>query len=116
MFLLVTAVWNELASIDARQNAPGNTADQLATSKIQLVVSLDDHGFVVATTAGDRHVIPRLAHELDIAGLCERLNTYRDAYPDEHGITVAPDDGIPFEAIIATMDAVRSRGYSTIEL
>ena len=116
MFLLVTAVWNELASINARQNTPGNTVDRLATNDIQLVVSLDAAGFVVATTAGDRHVIPRVGDDLDIAGLCERLDGYRNAYPDERGITVAPDDGIPFEAIIATMDAVRTSGYTTIEL
>jgi hypothetical protein len=50
MFLLVTAVWNELASVEARQRGPGDGADRLETTDIQLVVSLTADGFVVATT------------------------------------------------------------------
>lgn len=116
MFLLVTAVWNELASVEAQQRGPGDAADQLPSHKIELVLSLTEHGFVVATTAGDRHEIPRIDGKLDIEALSDRLDGYRRAYPDEHGITVVPDDGIPFESVITTMDTAKARGFSKVEL
>ncbi len=116
MFLLVTAVWNELASVEARQRGPGDGADRLETTDIQLVVSLTADGFVVATTAGDRHDIPRVGGKLDLEALAVRLDGYRRAYPDERGVTLVPDDGIPFESVISTMDAVKSRGFKAIDL
>jgi biopolymer transport protein ExbD len=117
MFLLVTAVWNQLASIDAVQNTPGATSpDEPKSNEIELQVLLNAQGFVVSTTAGDSLAIPRVDGALDIAGLCERLDEYRKAYPDKRVINVAADDGIVFESVIATMDAVRSRGFSAITL
>jgi hypothetical protein len=113
MFLLVTAVWNELARIDAQLNTPGDVnADQLSPQRYQLLVSLSAQGYVLSSTAGEHVEIPLLGAAQDVVGLCAQLDVYRKAHPNDASITVAADDGIAFEALIATLDAVRSRGFA----
>ncbi len=55
MFLLVTAVWNELGGHDVVQQIPGQPeADAVATPRLELVLQLRHQGYVLASTAGDR--------------------------------------------------------------
>ena len=117
MFLLVTAVWNQQASLDAQQNTPGESAsDRVASERVQLQIALSAQGYVLSSSAGDSLQIGKLQGELDVAELCAHLDKYRAAYPQQHAITVAADDGIAFDQVVATMDAAKSRGFSAITL
>src|SRR6187397_2338548 len=44
MFLLVTAVWNELAVLSVTQQVPGGTADQAELEPLRLFLQLDAAG------------------------------------------------------------------------
>lgn len=117
MFLLVTAVWNELASMQVTQQLPGESSpDMIDRDSLGLTVLLNRAGYVVASTAGDQIAIPRIGEELDFGGLRERLALYQNAHPSVHDITLAPDDGIAYEAVIATMDVAHATGFSAIAL
>jgi biopolymer transport protein ExbD len=117
MFLLVTAVWNQMASIGASQNAPGRaSSDRVASERIQLQVALSADGFVVSTSAGDSLRVGKVHGVQDLEGLRAQLDKLRTAYPQQHSIAVAAEDGIAFEEVVTTMDAVKSRGFSAITL
>lgn len=115
MFLLVTAVWNEMASLPANAAAEGGSADALAPETLKLAVLIQQDGYVITTGAGDRVPLPRQANALDIAGLATRLTTLRSTASHD-AITLIPDDGIPMQAVTDTMDAVRSTGFKSITL
>ena len=74
MFLLVTAVWNQLASHDVSQQLPGQTtSDAIWEPEVRLVLQVTSDGYVVASTAGDRIPIPKNGDRYDVATLRERL-------------------------------------------
>jgi biopolymer transport protein ExbD len=115
MFLLVTAVWNQLGDLTARQQIPGDTADALAPppSGERLVLRLRaGAGWELSSSAGDRYDIP--ADEPGV--LAERLEERRRMSRADIPIVVAPEDGVPYERIISAMDVVAGAGYADVSL
>ena len=51
----------------------------------------------------------RLQDQYDLAGLSSTLRGIKDQAPQESGITLRLEAGIPYKTLIAVMDAVRSR-------
>jgi len=117
MFLLATAVWTHLESINANQQVEGATEDTLVDiPPEQLILQVQAGGFVLASTAGDRIEIPNAGTEYDVRSLSDRLSQRRDVAPAERRILVAPDDGISYEDVILAMDTVHGAGYSNVSL
>src|SRR5258705_6345863 len=73
MFLLVTAVWNQLASIDTAQNVPGErTPDVSKMDPLRLVLQVSGDGYVLSSTAGDQIAIPKVGDAYDVSALRPR--------------------------------------------
>jgi biopolymer transport protein TolR len=115
MFLLVTAVWNQLASHDAVQEVPGqDTAVDPPPEKLRLVLRVDTSGYVVSSTAGDSIAIPKLDGAYDEVALAERLRIYRASLPDQHAITLVADDGVHNDDVVQAMDVATGQGFTGI--
>src|SRR3954447_472804 len=76
MFLLVTAVWNQLARINANQQQPGQP--QMDTPppedpKVKLILQVQNGGYVLATSAGERTDIPKNGDTYDVEELTKKL-------------------------------------------
>lgn len=116
MFLLVTAVWNELGRIHAAQNTPGPTADSVtATPREALVLTLGDAGYVLASTTGERTEIPKAGGAFDQEGLRQALEA-RARLSAERTLAVAPDDGVPYEDVVATLDVAVGEGFGDLSV
>ena len=111
MFLLVTAVWNQLASHDAVQSVPGQHADEVPPLALKLVLQVNAGGYVLSSTAGDRIEIPKAGDHYDRAGLCERLKIYRASDPNRRDLTLSADDGVVYDALVQAMDAAAEEGF-----
>jgi len=113
MFLLVTAVWNELAGRDVVQRVPGlNAVDQPPVERLRIVLQLRQQGYVVATTVGDRVEIPKVGDSFDTAALRTCLGkTAAVPGAPEGEITVTAEDGLVFADIIEAMDAAAAAGF-----
>jgi biopolymer transport protein ExbD len=119
MFLLVTAVWNQLARLDANQQQPGapNQMDQPPPEpQIKLILQVQAAGYVLATTAGERTDIPKSGDTYDMEELLKKLKERRELEPNRKDITVAPEDGVKYEDVVAAMDAVVGQGYAAMSL
>jgi len=118
MFLLVTAVWNQLARIDANQQQPGQQApdDPPPEEKIKVVLQVQATGYVIASTAGDRIEIPKVGDAYDVEALREKLQDRKRLEPNRRDLVVAPEDGVVFEAVIAAMDTVVGEGFPEMSL
>ena len=111
MFLLVTAVWNQLASHDVVQSVPGGSVDQPPSDALKLVLQVNAGGYVLSSTAGDRIEIPKAGDHYDRAGLCERLKIYRASDPNRRDLLLSADDGVVYDALVQAMDAAAEEGF-----
>jgi len=119
MFLLVTAVWNQLARINANQQQPGQpTTDQPPPEdpKVKLILQVQNGGYVLATSAGERTDIPKNGDAYDVEELIKKLKERRELEPDRKDLTIAPEDGVHYEDVVKSMDLVVGEGYSAMSL
>jgi biopolymer transport protein ExbD len=119
MFLLVTAVWNQLARINANQQQPGQP--QMDTPppeepQVKLILQVQNAGYMLATTAGDQTSIPKNGDAYDDEQLITKLKERREMEPNRKDITVAPEDGVLYEHVVKAMDLVVGEGYVTMNL
>lgn len=119
MFLLVTAVWNKLARIDASQQQPGQEAPMDAPppeERIRLYLQIKNTGYVLAADDGTNIEIPKNGDTFDLEGLREKLQDRRRQEPNRHDLIVAPEDGVLYEDVVAAMDAVVGQGFRDMSL
>lgn len=119
MFLLVTAVWNQLARLNANQQQPGQQApDQPPPTEPQIKVFLQiqSSGFVIASTAGDRIEVPKNGDKYDMEELHTKLQERHRLEPNRRDIIVAPEDGVQYRDVIAAMDVVLGEGFPDMSL
>ena len=118
MFLLVTAVWNQLARLDANQQQPGQNApnEPPPEEKIKVVLQVKATGYVIASTAGDRVEVPKVGDKYDVEVLREKLQERKRLEPNRRDMTVAPEDGVFYEDVIAAMDTVVGEGFPEMSL
>jgi biopolymer transport protein ExbD len=101
---------------------PGTAATTVAghpeAGVLALNVTVAPEGYRVAWTEGGE----RAARELlcsaqpcadpdawDRAGLQQVAGEIKDRFPDEKQVVITPKPGVPFEVLVATMDALRER-------
>jgi biopolymer transport protein ExbD len=118
MFLLVTAVWNQLAKINANQQQPGQQApnEPPPEEKVKVILQVNANGFVLASTAGDRIEVPKSGDQYDMEGLREKLQERKRLDPNRKDLVVAPEDGVRYEDVIASMDMVVGEGFPDMSL
>jgi biopolymer transport protein ExbD len=117
MFLLVTAVWNQLARIDANQKQPGQAANEPPPEEmIKVILQVQATGYVIASTAGDRVEIPKAGDKYDVDQLRERLQERKKLEPNRRDLVVAPEDGVIYADVVEAMDTVVGEGFPDMSL
>jgi biopolymer transport protein ExbD len=112
MFLLVTAVWNQLGSHEVVQDVPGAAApDVLPREQLQFVLHVSGTGYVLSSSAGESFEIPKLAGAYDLAALSQRLKSYHDVDPNRHDLTLVADDDVTYETLVQAMDTAAAEGF-----
>jgi len=118
MFLLVTAVWNQMASLDALLDSPGTPESEMVQpepSTLPLTVLIDHEGYRLTTELGDETRIPLASDEgYDTAALREHLNRRHQIDPNDERVVVSADDGVQYAQIVAAMDVFAGTGYSSV--
>ena len=118
MFLLVTAVWNQLANVQVHQQTP--TPDSATAtpppSEPRLVLLVQQSGYVLASDVGDRVDIPKNGAEYDLEALRDRLVERHRIEQQRTSIVIAPEDGVVYQSVMRTMDVATGAGYGDIAL
>ena len=121
-FLLITAVWTQLARMDVAQKgqgAAGSTDEKPPEAQLSLTLFIDKDGYTFATSQGENTPIPMKGEDYDYAKLADVLKGIRSnpAVPaDKQDIALKSDDSIIYNKIIRTMDVVISAGFPDIGL
>ena len=119
MFLLVTAVWNQLARLNASQQQPGQPQMDTPppeTPQIKLILQVQAAGYTIATTAGDQTAIPKNGDAYDVEELVKKLKERRELEPNRKDLVVAPEDGVQYKDVVASMDMVVGEGFPDMSL
>jgi biopolymer transport protein ExbD len=115
-FLLITAVWTQLARLSAQQKGQGQAGEETPPemqTKIIVVVNQEGFNLVVGQ---DQTPIPKRGADYDFEKLAAELKKAKDTHPDKNDVQVASEDQIVFDTLIRTMDTALSSRFADISL
>lgn len=117
-FLLITAVWTQLARMDVSQKssgAPQEQQDEPPPEQINVTVLVETDGYTLVA-GGDRLTISKIGDAYDNEKLATQLRDVKTRLPDKTDIKVAAEDGIRYELIIQAMDVCLTEQFKDIQL
>jgi biopolymer transport protein TolR len=115
-FLLITAVWTQLARLSVNQKGQGQAGEDtppVDRANIALMVNQEGFNLVVGQ---DQTPIPKKGESYDFERLDTELKKVKDALPDRTDIKVASDDTIKFETLVKTMDSALNNRFPDVSL
>jgi len=111
-FLLITAVWTQISSVRVASTGGLSNDEQPPKEQttIDVTVTVTERGYVLSL-AGNLLELPKVARPeggqgFDAKQLVEKLKLLKQQYPDQRAVTVAAEDAIPFEDLVATVDQI----------
>lgn len=118
-FLLITAVWVQMARIKVSQKGKGSAAekkqDEPPKMRVKVVVLVGDEGYII-TAGGERLVVPKQGQVYDTEKLGKRLREIKTRIPEKEDITVAAEDGIQYKHLIRAMDIALAQHFTQIQV
>jgi biopolymer transport protein ExbD len=118
-FLLITAVWVQMARIKVTQKGKGSASqkedDTPPEMRVKVVVLVGDEGYVI-TAGGERLVIAKQGQAYDTEKLGKQLREIKARLPNKDDITVAAEDGIQYKNLIRAMDVALAQGFTAIQV
>ncbi|SRR6266511_60432 len=118
-FLLITAVWTQLARMDVSQKgqgAAGAENEKPPEPTVSLTLFINKDGYTFAKSTGESTDIPKKGEEYDYTKLADTLKDAKTAYPDKNDIQVKSDDDVIYNNIVRTMDIVLSSKFPDVSL
>jgi len=115
-FLLITAVWSQLARLEAHQKGQGQAGEDTPPEKVfKLVVVVNTEGYNLVADQ-DQQPIPKKGDQYDIEKLGSELKKIKDTHPDKNDVQIASEDTIKFEVLVRTMDAALTARFPDVSL
>jgi biopolymer transport protein ExbD len=115
-FLLITAVWSQLARLNVHQKGQGQAGEDTPPEKVfKLIVLVNGEGFNLVADQ-DQQPIPKKGESYDFEKLADELKKIKDSHPDKTDIQVASEDTIKFDTLVRTMDAAMTARFPDVSL
>lgn len=119
-FLLVTAVWTNLAQISIKPKGVSRSADTSLQPEETIFASIliqESTIWVGLSSIGDFRQIKRDGEEYNWSDLRELLEEHKTAhFADREDIEVAAEDDITYQTIISVMDTAIDAGFKDVGL
>ena len=120
IFLLMTAVWNQIASLSTNvENATSSSApqDPPPTKKVNLAVSLfedrlDKLEEMLEDEASTR--IPYVNGDVDVSQVEATLDLWKQKYPDRKDIILNTSNPVAYRLMIKTFDTIVGKDWSDV--
>ena len=115
-FLLITAVWTQLARLQAQQKGQGQAGEETPPElQVKVVVMVNQEGFNLVV-GQDQTPIPKKGAEYDFERLAAELKKAKDGHPDKNDAQVASEDTIKFDVLVRAMDTAILARFPDISL
>lgn len=117
-FLLVSAVWTQLARINVTQKsasggAPSDTPIQ-NVEQLKITVAVNPDGFVLKVGPLQTEPIAKKGTEYDYETLYQKLKAIKDSNPEKEDLIVGSIAGVKYEFVIRTVDYCIKAGFPTV--
>jgi biopolymer transport protein ExbD len=119
MFLLVTAVWNQLARLEANMAVPGQAKPDEPiepNDDVKLFLKVLQSGYALESSAGDSIQIPKNGDQYDIAGLRTKLQERRQMEANRHDLTLLAENGVVYSDIVQAMDIANGEDFTQVSI
>jgi len=115
-FLLITAVWTQVGKIQVSQ-AGGISETPPDNKTLTLTLTVTDKGYALMS-GQDAAVIDimKKGTEYDIVGLTDKLKEIKARFPDQHAITVQPEDSIQYNDLVQAIDTCIKNGLEAVSV
>ena len=113
-FLLITAVWTQLAQLNVQQRGPGGDGEGTPPAT-RIVLLVGDEGFNLMV-GDERQSMPKQAGSYDFKALARHLKQAKQSHPDKDDLQIAAEDTVIFEPLSQTMDAAIAAGFPLVSL
>lgn len=114
-FLLITAVWTQLAQLKTSQRSPGpgDEPSPARMTKLSLMVSQDGINVVVNA---ERELVPDQGGQADWTALGNLLKKLKGQFPDLDDVQIASEDCVLFDRLTGVMDASIAAGFPGVSV
>ena len=106
-FLLINAVWTQVARIEVRQR-PNTELEQPPPQEdeeqLNLTIVIDDSGYKVSKKNTVFKEIDKLDETYDAESLSQVLRGIAEEHDDNHDVIITSADKVPYEELIRVMD------------
>jgi len=114
-FLMIAAVWTQIASLDVEQsisNTPPDVIEQPETPPVPpLTVHVKAEGHWIGRKVEEGIQVPKAGETYDYTKLEELMKKDHETYPVEEMVVINTDDGVPYEEMVKVLDMSRTIGY-----
>jgi biopolymer transport protein TolR len=112
-FLLLTAVWAQIAALPVDQAAQDSIEPPPANEEPvpPLTIHIRSDGLWSGRDVDGGTELPKAGHGYAWLGLEKMLRADRAAYPDEVDAVIVTDDGVEYQYMIRALDLTRAQGY-----
>jgi len=116
-FLLITAVWTQLARLEVQQKGQASEGleDPPDTPTAQITVFVSEAGYTLAVDA-EQESIPKQGDDYDNDLLLGKLKELKETYADKNDIKIASEDEIVFSILVQAMDTALEAEFSAVSL
>jgi biopolymer transport protein ExbD len=117
-FLLVTAVWTNLAQINIKPKGIGRDAEKVLQEEIPVNASIliTQNEMWVGLTTGDRRQIKKETDKHDWAGLEQVLKEFDQmpVFAGRDDIEIGAEDDVVYQDIVSAMDSAIATGFRDV--
>lgn len=106
-FLIATAVWVDLASLQVDQEVGDGAAAPIGPEPLRVHLAADG----VRVGRGEEVLVPRRAGDVDWDEVDARIAADRAQWPVERDVVLVTDDGLPYGEMIRALDLATAHGY-----
>ncbi len=112
-FLMIVAVWTQVASLDLEQSIGGPPPDfgPEVPPPPPVTVHVRADGVWVGRWMEKGVRLPKQGEDYDVGALAEWMRADHAAFPREDMVVINTDDGVPYAAMIQVLDLSRELGY-----
>lgn len=118
-FLLITAVWTQMARIEVNQRGRSSmskpTEEKLPEVQVKITVLVGEDGYTL-TAGGSRVPILKQGQAYNTELLAKHLRDLKVEHRDKNDLTVAVEDDIPYKYIVQAMDVALQESFTSIRL
>jgi biopolymer transport protein TolR len=113
-FLLITAVWTQLAQLKTSQHGKGGDVNETPPmAKIAVVVGQDGVNLVVNQ---ESEMVPDKNGQPDWKALSALLKKAKGQFPDKDDVQIASEDSVLFARLTEVMDTTIAAGFPSVSL